>query len=63
MKTSVPYLRLLPCYHFWLAVHYATVSQTVTATCKKCRKTETFTMQDFEEWGAQGQAMHKPVRV
>lgn len=57
---QVPYLRLLPCFHFWLAVHYGS---QITAICKKCNRTDTFTPEDFEEWGAQGQALHKPVRV
>ena len=60
MKT-VPYLRLLPCLHFWLAVQYN--GPIIVAICKRCHQTDNFTKEDFEEWGALGQAMHKPVRV
>lgn len=56
----VEYLQLLPCYHYWLAVHYGV---DVTAICKKCKKTDTHTQEEWAEWSANGQALNKPTRV
>ena len=57
---QVKYLQLLPCSHYYLATHYGLV---VTAICKKCKKTDTHTPEEWNEWKACGQALDKPARA
>jgi hypothetical protein len=61
-----PYLQVLPCLHYWLAVHCdigAGKSEQITAICKHCRRTQRFTNEEFEELGRDSQAKHAPERV
>jgi len=69
-----PYLQVLPCLHYWLAVHCdigadrphglgADKSEQITAICKHCRRTQRFTNEEFEELGRDSQAKHAPERV
>lgn len=55
-------LSLVPCSHYWLAVHYGPV---VTAICKfpGCRRTQRFTPEGWLELKGLGQALDKPTRV
>lgn len=60
IRHHTPYLTLLPCCHYWLAVYYGL---QVTAFCKKCQKTEIHTLEEWNEWKARGQALDKPIRT
>lgn len=55
-------LTLVPCDHYWLAVHYGPL---VTAICKHkgCRERGRFTPERWEEMKRDGFALDKPVRV
>ncbi len=55
-------LTLVPCTHYWLAVHYGPV---VTAICKHpgCRKTGRFRPDEWEGLKRGGSALDKPVRI
>lgn len=55
-------LTLVPCAHYWLAVHYG---QSITAICKfpGCKKTQRFSPEVWMEMKAGGTALDKPIRV
>lgn len=55
-------LTLVPCDHYWLAVHYGA---GVTAICKYrgCQKRGYFSQDVWNQMKAEGYALDKPTRV
>lgn len=53
--------KLVPCNHFWLAVHYG--GNKVIGICKRCKKRGEFGLVEWEELKAAHAALDKPTRV